>query len=309
MTAHLPPQLLALFTPRPPVPFIPPPDHDTLPNYTGLSKYLSHFEKPDAEQQPQGGFPFDNKKERKKRKATEKLKTHLLELEETVKAWDPSANPEATADPYKTLFVGRMSFGTSEHKLKREFENYGPVKKARIIVDKDKKPRGYGFVEFERERDMRNAYKLADGRKIDGRRVVVDVERGRTVRNWRPRRLGGGLGKTRAGGPDTNQTYSGREPPASRSDGAPPKERERERPRSAEREKDRSESRDKDKDRDRSARKRERSRSRERSPSHRDKKRDRERSDRDRSDRDRSDRDRSERGSDRDRERDRDRRH
>jgi hypothetical protein len=34
------------------------------------------------------------------------------------------------------------------------------------------------------------AYKRADGRKIDGRRVVVDVERGRTVKGWRPRRLG-----------------------------------------------------------------------------------------------------------------------
>lgn len=35
-----------------------------------------------------------------------------------------------------------------------------------------------------------DAYKGADGRKIAGRRVVVDVERGRTVKNWRPRRLG-----------------------------------------------------------------------------------------------------------------------
>jgi U1 small nuclear ribonucleoprotein 70kDa len=32
------------------------------------------------------------------------------------------------------------------------------------------------------------------GKKIDGRRVVVDVERGRTVKGWKPRRLGGGLG-------------------------------------------------------------------------------------------------------------------
>lgn len=34
------------------------------------------------------------------------------------------------------------------------------------------------------------AYKHADGKKIDGRRVVVDVERGRTVKGWLPRRLG-----------------------------------------------------------------------------------------------------------------------
>lgn len=39
-------------------------------------------------------------------------------------------------------------------------------------------------MEYEHEDDMRLAYKRGDGRKIDGRRVMVDVERGRTVRNW-----------------------------------------------------------------------------------------------------------------------------
>lgn len=56
------------------------------------------------------------------------------------------------------------------------------------------------------------AYKQADGRKIDGRRVLVDVERGRTVPNWRPRRLGGGLGTSRVavGGEDASQRQVGR---------------------------------------------------------------------------------------------------
>ena len=54
------------------------------------------------------------------------------------------------------------------------------------------------------------AYKHADGKKIDGKRVVVDVERGRTVKSWKPRRLGGGLGGTRRGGPNENIKYSGR---------------------------------------------------------------------------------------------------
>jgi hypothetical protein len=79
------------------------------------------------------------------------------------------------------------------------------------------KPRGYAFVEFEHERHMRGtcwmwlcsrdvanrsfcaeAYKYANGKKIDNRRVVVDVERGRLDPQWKPRRLGGGLGTTRA---------------------------------------------------------------------------------------------------------------
>lgn len=86
------------------------------------------------------------------------------------------------------------------------------------------------------------AYKHADGKKIDGRRVLVDVERGRTVKGWHPRRLGktlmytstvsasscfnaravggitflfswsgGGLGGTRRGGADVNIKHSGRD--------------------------------------------------------------------------------------------------
>ena len=38
------------------------------------------------------------------------------------------------------------------------------------------------------------AYKESDGLVILGKRILVDVERGRTVRGWKPRRLGGGLG-------------------------------------------------------------------------------------------------------------------
>ena len=50
-----------------------------------------------------------------------------------------------------------------------------------------------------------DAYKQADGRKVDNKRVLVDVERGRTVPNWRPRRLGGGLGSSRICGASADQ--------------------------------------------------------------------------------------------------------
>merc|ERR1712142_136450 len=100
----------------------------------------------------------------------------------------------------------------SESKLRREFEQYGPVKSIRMVSNtKNGKPRGYAFIEYEHEKDMHTAYKHADGKKIDGRRVLVDVERGRTVKGWLPRRLGGGLGGTRRGGADVNVRHSGRD--------------------------------------------------------------------------------------------------
>merc|ERR1712064_254574 len=78
---------------------------------------------------------------------------------------------------------------------------FGSIKKVRMVYDQKGKPRGYAFIEYEHERDLKNAYKQGDGKKIDGRRVMVDVERGRTVEGWLPRRLGGGRGPGRQGKP------------------------------------------------------------------------------------------------------------
>merc|ERR1711968_125645 len=76
--------------------------------------------------------------------------------------------------------------------LKREMENYGIIKTVVIPKDKKGKSVGYAFVEFDKEDDMVVAYKKADGKKIEGRRIVADVERGRTAKDWRPMRFGGG---------------------------------------------------------------------------------------------------------------------
>merc|ERR1719223_1105439 len=122
-------------------------------------------------------------------------------LDELIGKYDPHKDPNASGDPFKTLFVARISYDTTEKKLKREFEVFGSIKKVRMIYDLKGKPRGYAFVEYEHERDLKNAYKQGDGKKIDGRRVMVDVERGRTVDGWLPRRLGGGRGPGREGKP------------------------------------------------------------------------------------------------------------
>lgn len=199
MTQFLPPNLLALFQARPPIPYLPPPDlkKRKLPAYQGVSSYLSAFEDPADTPPPQPPKP-DTKESRKKRKREEKETANQQRITEQLESWDPHENPEATGDAYKTLFVARVAFDTSDRRIKREFEEYGPVKKVTLVKDKEGKSRGYAFIEFEKEKDMRTAYKLADGKKVDGRRVLVDVERGRTVKGWRPRRFGGGLGSSRA---------------------------------------------------------------------------------------------------------------
>lgn len=213
MTSQLNANLLKLFTPRPPVDYLPPLDRNPAivrqPLVTGLAEVLDRCKGHD-----EGFVPTDSIEERKRKKILDKQNKAKEKLEAALNAWDPNGDESLTSDPYKTLFVGRLSYSTTEKYLRREFERYGPIVSVRIIHDTTSptsQPRGYAFIEFERERDLTAAYKDADGIKLDGRRIVVDVERGRTVKGWKPRRLGGGLGGTRIGGADVNQRHSGRE--------------------------------------------------------------------------------------------------
>ncbi|XP_010933717.1 U1 small nuclear ribonucleoprotein 70 kDa isoform X2 [Elaeis guineensis] len=287
--------LLKLFEPRPPLEYKPPIDKRKCPPYTGMAQLVSHFAEP-------GDPEYAPPVEKGETMAQKRARIHTLRLEkgaikaaEELEKYDPNKDPNITGDPYKTLFVAKLNYETTEHRIKREFEAYGPIKRVRLITDKvTNKPRGYAFIEYMHTRDMKTAYKQADGRKVDGKRVLVDVERGRTVPNWRPRRLGGGLGSTRIGGEEVNQKYSGRDKGKSRERG---RERERDQERSHERSHDKARDRDTREDRHHH---RDRDRNRDR-----DRERDRGR-DRDRArDRDRE-RDRG-RDYDRDRERDRDR--
>ncbi|KAA8531864.1 hypothetical protein F0562_006419 [Nyssa sinensis] len=300
--------LLKLFEPRPPLEYKPPPEKRKCPPYTGMAQFVSNFAEPgDPEYAP----PVQKAETPVQRRA----RIHKLRLEEGAKRaaeelekYDPNNDPNISGDPYKTLFVARLNYETTESRIKREFEAYGPIKRIRLITDRGtNKPRGYAFVEYMHTRDMKAAYKQADGKKLDNRRVLVDVERGRTVPNWRPRRLGGGLGTTRVGDEEANQMYSGR---VQQQSGGPPRSEE---PRIRD---DRHGDRDREKSRER-GKDRERERSREFSherPRDRDHREDRHHRDRDRNrDRDRE-RDRShdrardhDRGRDRDRDRERDR--
>ncbi|KAL9251364.1 U1 small nuclear ribonucleoprotein 70 kDa-like protein [Drosera capensis] len=294
--------------PRAPLEFKPPPDKRKLPPYSGMAQFVSFFaDKDDPDYAPplqKGETPA----ERRARIHQLRLEAGAAKAAEDLEKYDPHNDPNVTGDPYKTLFVAKLSYETTESRLKREFETYGPIKRVKMAYDKERnKPKGYAFIEYSHTRDMKAAYKQADGRKIDGRRVLVDVERGRTVPNWRPRRLGGGLGTTRVGGEDVTQRPSGREvqsgsasrsaEPKIREDREREKSKERVREREKEREKSRERSHDRPRDRDHREDKHHRDRDRTR-----DKERERERDhgrDRDRT----HDR---ERGRDRGRERDRD---
>ncbi|KAF6839745.1 U1 small nuclear ribonucleoprotein [Colletotrichum plurivorum] len=204
MTDKLPPNLLALFAPRPPLRWVAPPDHapetrKTLP-VSGVAEFLpalQEYKETDQYTPTESWLEMRDRKKLEKQAAVESLKT------DGPKNFKPHEDPNIRGDAFKTLIVARLSYEANEQDLEREFGRFGPIERIRIIADthahekprkKKKAHRGYAFVVFEREKDMRAALDACDGIRIKDRRIKVDVERGRTVKGWVPRRLGGGLG-------------------------------------------------------------------------------------------------------------------
>jgi U1 small nuclear ribonucleoprotein 70kDa len=180
-----------------------------------MSAYLQHFEATEPPKNPVEAITPRLIKEMKERRKDEALQKVLEpQLEEYRKNQKTYGGEFEGMNCYNTLFVGRLAYEVTERRLLREMEAYGAVKDIKIIKDKEGKSRGYAFVEYEHEEDMKRAYRAADKLRVEGREIVVDVERGHTVPSWLPRRLGGGLGGTRLGGKDVNVTRPGRFDPA-----------------------------------------------------------------------------------------------
>eukprot|EP01038_Epipyxis_sp_PR26KG_P010583 gene10583-14216_t len=187
----LPPNLRMMFEPRViPIPSIIQKEEKKLPPYNGIGQFVSLFEKV----VPPPAVPIPTLQDRKNKMKEKMLKLNNEKNELLMSDYDPHSYHGVSENAYHTLFVTNLSYDTTEKKLRREFEQYGKIKSVKIVQDLQGKPRGYAFVEFEKEEEMTTAVRRGDGKKIDGRRVLLDVERGRTVRNWRPMRLGGGLG-------------------------------------------------------------------------------------------------------------------
>lgn len=163
MTDKLPPQLLALFQARPPLRYIPPqddaPDRKALKRseISGIAAFLPELE--DYKENDEY-YPTESWLQRKQRTDYEK-KLKLQEmLRDDFPGFHPETDPKIKGDALKTLFVGRLSYDVKEGDLEREFGKFGPIERIRIIRNENEKNpkkqhRGYAFIVFERERDMK----------------------------------------------------------------------------------------------------------------------------------------------------------
>src|SRR6266550_8974590 len=92
---------------------------------------------------------------------------------------DPAPiSPSATSErriKLKNIFVGNLSFGTTEDTLRSMFESYGTVDRVNIVTDRDSgQPRGFGFIEMTNDAEGDRAINSINGRDVDGRALNVN---------------------------------------------------------------------------------------------------------------------------------------
>ena len=95
-----------------------------------------------------------------------------------------------------TLFVGNMSFQSSEDSVRDFFHKCGPIVSVRVAVGDDGRNRGFCHVEFESPEAAKSALKMG-GQEMDGREVRLDISAGRGAGGGRGR---GGFDRGGRGG-------------------------------------------------------------------------------------------------------------
>ncbi len=112
----------------------------------------------------------------------EEIVGNLPTVEEAMEALENrAANPRgASAIPCR-LFVGGVSWNTTEEDLRQAFSQFGPVADAAIVKDRDTgQSRGFAFVTMADRKDAGRAIDGLNGSELDGRRLVVNVATART---------------------------------------------------------------------------------------------------------------------------------
>ncbi len=105
------------------------------------------------------------------------------------------------------LFVGNLSFNTTENDLQDAFAAHGTVTETNLMMDRmTNRPRGFGFVTMSTPEEAQKAIEALNGKEIDGRALTVNVAKPREERTGGG---GGGGGRRSYGGGGGGGGYGG----------------------------------------------------------------------------------------------------
>jgi len=103
------------------------------------------------------------------------------------------------------IFVGNLSYQTTQDDLHAAFANYGGVERVNIVTDRDTgQPRGFAFVEMTDKREAETAIAQLNGAELNGRAMNVNEARPKPTGGG-----GGGYGGNRSGGGGGNRNRGG----------------------------------------------------------------------------------------------------
>ncbi len=101
----------------------------------------------------------------------------------------------------KKLFVGGLSWDTTDDGLRAAFASFGEITEAKVITDRDTgRSRGFGFVTFAEGEEAQAAIAKMDGTNLDGKTIKVNEAQEKAPRSGGGGRPGGGFGGGRGGG-------------------------------------------------------------------------------------------------------------
>jgi cold-inducible RNA-binding protein len=110
----------------------------------------------------------------------------------------------------KNIYVGNLSYDTTQDQLQALFEAHGEVSSVNVITDRfSGRPRGFAFVEMATEQAANAAIAALNGQEVDGRTLTVNEAKPRESRGGGDR--GGGRGGSRGGGSRGGDRGGGRD--------------------------------------------------------------------------------------------------
>jgi len=101
----------------------------------------------------------------------------------------------------KKLFVGGLSWDTTDDGLRQAFAPYGEISEAKVITDRATgRSRGFGFVTFSQDENAKTAISKMDGTSLDGKTIKVNEAQEKAPHSGGGRPGGGFGGGGRGGG-------------------------------------------------------------------------------------------------------------
>jgi len=111
----------------------------------------------------------------------------------------------------KNLFVGNMSFQTTESELTALFQGFGQVTRVHVAMDRETgRARGFAFVEMPNDEEAAKAIAALNGKEVGGRAIKVNEARPKTDRP--PAHRSGGRGQKQGGFSNEDYREAPRQP-------------------------------------------------------------------------------------------------